>query len=241
MRNRLISGYLTLCLMLAVPAAQASDRLVLAAMIDNPVHLIAARIAEATMKHIGQPARIRFVPAKRALFEADLGKVDGDVGRIANTVADFPNLRASSTPVVTVRGFAFAATKGPVINRWGDLKGHRFAFIRGVRIFEKNTRAFPRQQANSFEELRDLLADGRVDLILATDIVNDAFRLRHPQQPRLHPLGEALITTPLYLHLHKRHEALLPRVERALKTLTLTGEIERLHRAALREINPPGS
>lgn len=222
-------------LLLFTTPARAADGLVLSAMQDNKVHLIAARVAEAAMKHIGQPVTIRFVPAKRALFEANAGKVDGDVGRIARTGTDFPNLRASSVPVVTIRGFAYGLDRTHSINRWEDLDDVVAGYTRGVRIFEKNTEGRARKPANSFQELYQMLADRRVGVILATDVVKSAFEAGNPELPRLHPLGKTLVVTPLFLHLHQRHQALLPRIDRALQTLTLTGEIDRIRTAVLQQ------
>ena len=48
----------------------------------------------------------------------------------------------------------------------------------------------------------------------------------------LHPLSPALEHIPLYHYLHERHRELVPRVEKAMREMEASGELERVRQEA---------
>jgi ABC-type amino acid transport substrate-binding protein len=80
------------------------------------------------------------------------------------------------------------------------------------------------------DQLMQMLASGRIDVAVndrfSGVLVNKKLRL----DTVVRPLSPALEHIPLYHFLHERHRDLVPRVEKVLRDMEASGELERLRR-----------
>jgi polar amino acid transport system substrate-binding protein len=102
------------------------------------------------------------------------------------------------------------------------------AFITGWKLFEANTvGARTIYKVDKAEQIFSMLDSGRVDLALYTRD-DGIILLRSMGLSSIMPLSPALKDVDMYLYLHKKHEALVPKLTRALREMKADGSYNRI-------------
>lgn len=185
-------------------------------------------LSQEAFRRIGHELKLVSLPSERSLFAANLGEVDGEGLRVAGLGSQYPNLVQVPERYIGISFVAFARDKSIRLDQgWDSLKPYSVAFITGWKMFEANTagaRAITR--VDRPEQLFRMLEGERVDLALytRTDGVALARSLGIAAIPLTPPLKEA----DMYLYLHKRHEALVPRLAQALREMKADGSYQRI-------------
>lgn len=217
-------------------AQDSQKKVVLSGIMDNVTHEIVGAVVAAAYERAGIPMEIRWVPAKRALNEANSGRSDGDVGRIEGTEKVWPNLVPVPTPVMVFKAHAYSTNVDAKINDWSDLKPYRIGIIRGIRYSDIATENMQRKEANSPQQLMHLLINNYVDVVVLTDNVAYLTITRDFPKAGIHPVGGLLANQPLYHFVNRRNRKLVARLDAALQEMTASGEIEKIKQRALNEI-----
>ena len=109
-----------------------------------------------------------------------------------------------------------------------SLQPYRVAYIHGCKLFEAHAdRARIVHKVDQAEQMFQMLDAGHVDLALYTRADGVAL-VRQLQLPAIVPLAPTLQDVDLFLYLHKKHAALVPRLTRALRDMRLDGNHIRL-------------
>ncbi|WP_194271271.1 ABC transporter substrate-binding protein [Zoogloea sp. 1C4] len=169
------------------------------------------------------------LPSERSLVAANLGEVDGEGLRVAGLSAQYPNLVQVPERFVRISFVAFAKDATiPLDNGWDSLKPYRVAFINGWKMFEANASgARVVHKVDKPDQMFRMLDDGRVDLVLYTRA--DGTQLaRSLGLTSIAPLSPPLRDVDMYLYLHKKHQALVPRLGQALRDLKADGTYNRI-------------
>ncbi len=150
---------------------------------------------------------------------------DGDASRIAGVKQIAPentkNLIQISESIDTVKMFVY--TKGAVasVDGYESLAHLQNGFRVGVKLLEKNIPG-ERIMLPDSPRLFQMLYDGRLDTVVEWPSIADKI-IKENSYSGITKLPKPLIDMPLYPFIHKKHRALIPAIEKALKEMKKDG------------------
>jgi ABC-type amino acid transport substrate-binding protein len=218
-------------LALGMAPAHAQTVLRLARLENIPDQFVGGEILKAVYQCLGITVEFVDLPAKRALAESSLGRVDGEVHRILAVQSEFPSLIPVRPSINYIEPSAFVKQRDFRVDGWNSIAPYSIGIVRGVGSSERGTKGMSKVEAvASMDQLMQMLASGRIDVAVndrfSGVLINKKLRL----DKTLQPLSPALEHIPLYHFLHERHRDLVPRVEKVLQGMEANGELERLRR-----------
>ena len=190
------------------------------------------QLSQESLRRIGVDLKLVSLPSERSLTAANLGEVDGEglrVGGLGGPDGPYPNLIQVPERFVRISFVAFAKNATISLdNGWDSLKPYRIAFINGWKMFEANAQgARVVNQVDKPEQLFRMLDEGRVDLVLYTH-ADGLLLARNLGLTSVAPLSPALKEVDMYLYLHKKHQALVPKLTQAIRDLKADGSYNRI-------------
>lgn len=236
---RVASGFL--CLLLALlPCVSGAQPLVLNTAHSAPRSRPDAtgyedRIVAEAFRRIGLDLRIVHLSSERALQNANLGIDDGNFARVSGLAAQYPNLIMVPEPVDEFVFTAFTRNPALQVQGWEDLKPCSVGLITGWKIVEAKT-----QDVRSVTRVKDeealfaMLDRNRADMVVV-DLLLGQEVIRRMGYQGVRALAPPLERRDMYIYLHKRHAALVPKLAEVLRQMRRDGTMERLTRAGLSE------
>ncbi|WP_157979489.1 substrate-binding periplasmic protein [Rhodoferax ferrireducens] len=223
---------------------QAGDKLVLTtgvlAPYTTPDHRgFLDQIIVAVFREAGLDAELQVFPTAtaRALLNANVGVDDGEAMRIAGLETQYPNLIRVPETLIANDFVAYATRLQLTTGNWQSIEPYVLSYIIGWKIFEKNVpHAREVTPVRDADQLFGLLANGRTDLALYERWQGLA-RIK-AMGLKAHALEPPLARTDMFIYLHKKHEALVPRVAQALVRLKANGTYQRIFDATLTSLAP---
>ena len=190
------------------------------------------QLSQESLRRIGVDLKLVSLPSERSLTAANLGEVDGEglrVGGLGGPDGPYPNLIQVPERFVRISFVAFAKNATISLdNGWDSLKPYRIAFINGWKMFEANAQgARVVNKVDKPEQLFRMLDEGRVDLMLYTH-ADGLLLARNLGLTSVAPLSPALKEVDMYLYLHKKHQALVPKLTQAIRDLKADGSYNRI-------------
>jgi polar amino acid transport system substrate-binding protein len=222
------------------PPALAADKLVLSSGVlapyTTPEHGgFLDVLIEAVFRELGMEAELLIYPTatERGMLNANEGVDDGLAMRVAGLEKQYPNL-IRVPEEVAVNDFV-GYTLGPafVTDSWDSLKPYVVSYIIGWKVFEYNV-----PQGKEITLVRDadqlfgLLANGRADVVLYERW--QGLAKSRAMGLKVKVLEPPLVRTKMYMYLHKKHAALVPRVAAALAKLKQNGTYQRIFDSTLK-------
>ena len=185
------------------------------------------QLSQESLRRIGVDLKLVSLPSERSLTAANLGEVDGEglrVGGLGGPDGPYPNLIQVPERFVRISFVAFSKNATISLdNGWDSLKPYRIAFINGWKMFEANAQgARVVNKVDKPEQLFRMLDEGRVDLVLYT-YADGLLLARNLGLRSVAPLSPPLKEVDMYLYLHKKHRALVPKLSQALRELKADG------------------
>jgi polar amino acid transport system substrate-binding protein len=191
------------------------------------------RVAGQAFKRAGVDLRLIELPAERGLLNANAGIEDGDLTRIAGLEQQYPNLVRVPEKLVDWHFSAFSRRADVTVDGWGSLLRYRVGFIRGWKIAESNLGAAAGVvPVDDEDELFDLLRLDRVDVVVYSREMGAEY-IRRRALKGINLLEPPIATRGMFIYLHKKHGALVPKVAEALRELKLDGTYAREYRATV--------
>ena len=190
------------------------------------------QLSQESLRRIGVDLKLVSLPSERSLVAANLGEVDGEglrVGGLGGPGTPYPNLVQVPERFVRISFVAFSKDATISLdNGWDSLKPYRIAFINGWKMFEANAQgARVVNKVDKPEQLFRMLDEGRVDLVLYTH-ADGLLLARNLGLTSVAPLSPALKEVDMYLYLHKKHQALVPKLTQAIRDLKADGSYNRI-------------
>lgn len=232
---------LALCLGLgaAVPA-QAADKIVLSSGVLAPYTTperqgFLDQLIKAVFQEVGMEAELLIYPTatERGMLNANEGVDDGLAMRVAGLEKQYPNL-IRVPEEVAVNDFVAITTKHRFDTPdWNSLKPYVVSYIIGWKVFEQNVPTGKEvTKVRDADQLFTLLARERADVVLYE-------RWQSMAQTRamgikVQVMEPPLVHTKMYMYLHKKHAALVPRVAQALAKLKQNGTYQRIYDSTLK-------
>lgn len=235
-RRTTVGLWLGLTLLLSAPG-HAQPVLVLNAVTEPPLTAEDNRgfldtVAIEAFRRLGIGLRFVHLPAERGLLNANAGIEDGELIRIAGMEKDYPNLRRVPEKMYDMDFVVF--TRNPKIpSRWNEIRKQSLGYIKGWKILEANTAGAARvTTADDPDQLFRMLDLGRIEVALYDRWMGLA-QVRKHRLSGIHLLEPPLARREMFIYLHKKHEALIPRVAEALRTLKKENFYQRTFREKL--------
>lgn len=218
---------------------QAADKLVLStgvlAPYTTPDHKgFLDQMIVALFHEAGLDAELQVFPGApaRTLLNANAGIDDGEAMRIAGLETQYPNLVRVPEPLISNDFVAYATQLKIATPDWKSLEPYVVSYMIGWKIFENNVRNTKEvTPVRDADQLFGLLANGRTDLALY-ERWQGLQRIRELGL-KAHALEPPLARTDMFIYLHKKHAALVPRVAQALARMKANGSYQRIFDATL--------
>jgi len=190
-------------------------------------------VAKEAFRRIGYTLKTVQLPAERGLINVNAGLEDGEMSRINGLDKLYPNLIQVPEKIMDWEFVAFSSNKIILTQGWQSLLPYSVAFINGWKILEKNV---PKKtditKVRTPEQLFLMLSKNRADLILYERwgglLYTTTNKIRTIKQQ--HP---PLATKKMFIYLHKKHTALIPKLASALKKMKLDGSYKAFYNKVL--------
>jgi polar amino acid transport system substrate-binding protein len=238
-----VTGLLSAALVLVptvAPAQGRPDLLALATVEDDAEVEVSIAVLQEAYRRLGIAITIERYAGDVALRRSSSGAADGEVARVDGLNLRFPELVQVPVPISHTEIVAFARDTALHSRTVDQLRPIRVAVVRGVPAVERTIGDLPVRMVDTQEELFALLADGAVDAVVTTELSGLAALAQGRAGAGARRAG-VLDSYLRYHYLHRRHAALVPEVERVLKTMLLDGTIARIRAATVERVAGPGA
>jgi polar amino acid transport system substrate-binding protein len=175
---------------------------------------------------------VGYAASERAMINANNAVDDGMAMRIKGLEAIYPNLLRVEEKIIDNEFVAYSIRHDFKTTGFDSLKPFQVGYIIGWKVFEAPLRSAPSitlvQDAN---QLFTLLDKDRADVVLFERWQGNWLVRERGIPARL--LLPPLVTTEMYMYLHKKHAHLLGRVAEALRAAKADGSYRRIHEQSL--------
>ena len=163
------------------------------------------------------------MPSKRSMINANSGIEDGNFLRTDKLSYAFPNLVIVPERLSVNRVVVFSKNEKIKINGWKSLFQYHVAYVNGWKNCERELKGH-----NSITTVKNeyllftLLENNRADvgifgLFTGTEVLN---KLGYTSIKAIEP---PIVTNDLYLYVHKKHAALIPKIVKTLQAMKQDG------------------
>jgi polar amino acid transport system substrate-binding protein len=230
----------------ALTAAHSADRLNISTSVVAPYTQadqqgFLDQLIPAVFREVGVQAQVLVYAAasERSLINANEGIDDGQALRVAGLEKLYPNLIQVPEPVIDNDFVAMSIAHDFPTSSWNALQPYSVTYIIGWKIFENQVPpSVARTPVREAEQLFTLLERGRVDVALYERWQGLA-QARAQGLRAVRVMEPPLVRTKMYMYLHKKHAALVPRVALALAELKRNGAYQRIHDKTLGSLLKP--
>ncbi len=173
------------------------------------------------------------IPNTQALEQANSGVFDGDIMRVSDaTVAKkYPNLLQIPGTFYRFEFVVFTKNRDfKPTNGWNSLKAHRVAVPQGWILMDKNineSNTMSVERISSPPQLFSALHRGKVDAIIFERMMGYEL-VKTLGSKDIVAVEPPLDSQEMFLYLNKKHEALVPKLDDALKSMINDGTIKKL-------------
>jgi len=187
-------------------------------------------VVQEAYQNIGIATTFSKFPTSRSLHASNGGQFDGELSRIKSISKKFGNLIRIPVPILYMKAIAFnKKVKNFIPNGFSSLSPYRVIINHGAQFARIGTEGLPNVQiTNSYTSVFNMLVHLRGDLAVAP-FSNGLGLIRQLDLPEIKPLQPPLIEIPLFHFLHKKNEALIPFVQKALKVMQKSGRIQQIY------------
>lgn len=184
-------------------------------------------VLEVAARRINITVVARPMPAERGVVEASMGQLDGAVGRSLGVEQKYPELLRVPEPVYHYAPTAYSYMRPDVRGGWAALRSYSLCIRRGLQLTTVRTRDMARQQLADEVSMLRMLKEGGCEVAIM-DRNEPAAKAAMAADPGLAQLRPPLEEMPLYIYLHKRHAALVPKLAAVLRQMRSDGSLQKL-------------
>lgn len=218
-----------LCITHYAQASAGIEQIHVAMIDDVPSTPLATLLMEHAYARLGIELHTHSLPSRRALQDANRGKFDGDLFRIAKVAEQYPNLIRVDYPLL--QGELYAIVLDSQVTALPKPTNRRLTVgvRRGIFIAEQAAKNLGMNpiRTESYDNIRLLIEHGRVDLGLVSDIAGLG-PFRQPHWQHLNIIKDPVTEFTLYHYLHQRHNQLAKDIAIVLKEMEQDGTKARL-------------
>lgn len=238
-----LRGLLALLLMLGAPCVVAGEPLRLNTGVGAPyiqsdrkgfLDLLVPEI----FRRLGLPAEaVGYVASERAMINANNGLDDGIAMRIKGLEAAYPNLLRVDEKIIDNDFVAYSIHHSFRTTGFDTLKPHQVAYIVGWKVFETKLDAgYSVTRVQDADQLFNLLGNDRASVVLFERWQGNWLIRQRGLAAKL--LLPPLVSTEMFMYLHKKHAHLVEPAARALRAAKADGTYRRIFDQSLQPLEP---
>lgn len=233
MRRRTLLELALLAYLPALDALGAGKTMRASTLLEtDPATDIAEQVLREAYHRLGMGLEVVRLPAERALLSANDGVVDGELYRKVGIERDYPNLMIVPVPLLTYEIVIFTLGTSFVVSGWESLRPFTIGFIRGIKIVEQNTQGMRIEPVGTMMQALQKMTMGRTDVVVGNRASGLAVA-RSLKLADIRVLQPPLATFPVFHYVHKKHEALIPKLSAVLLQMQKEKAIERIQKSIL--------
>lgn len=206
-----------------VSSSFAGETLVLSSREETLTNRFAELVLSEAYTRLNINVEFALYPGGRSVVEANEGRADGEVARLDVVLSQYTNLRKVPVSLFHSELSAFVHDGYKVdISDWQSLEGHTLTTIRGFKFVESKIADKPHKIVRTSAEAIELVESDRVEvavlnrflgLLAIAEINAEHVKVHNPPLERL----------PVFHLLHKKHEALIPKLTAVLEGMERAG------------------
>ncbi len=183
-------------------------------------------LVPAVFRRIGVEAEgVQYAASERAMLNANNGIDDGVVMRIKGLEKTYPNLIRIEEKVIDNEFVGYATRVKFTTTDFASLKDYQVGYINGWKIFESGLLPGTAvTKVQDVEQLFALLARDRADVVLFERWQGN--HLLNEQGIQADMLTPPLVTTEMFMYLHRKHAHLVEPAARALRAMKADGSYQ---------------
>jgi polar amino acid transport system substrate-binding protein len=194
------------------------------------------QVVTEALSRVGAGLKTVYLPAERALIDANSGLIDGEISRVSGLQKTYKNLILVDEKLLDLEFTVFSARPMSLKSGWSGINGHSVAFLNGWKILERNVAAgVDVIKVNSPEQLFKLLKIGRVELVIYERWGGKTLA-KTLQIDQLNVFKPALAVKGMYMYLHIKHSDLATSLEHVLKQMKIDGSYNAIYNKILKPI-----
>jgi len=200
--------------------------------IQTPMkEILTSRIQEA-FHRLNLNAKIVISPSSQRAMMLANEDGDGDAFRVPNIKEIAPdntnNLIQVSESIITVRLAVYSKNFSFPVEGWNSLKKYHNGARIGAKILEKNIPG-ERTFLPTTVQLVQMLDSDRIDTMVEWELIADnaiqQLKIKHIKK-----LSPCIKIQPFYIYLHKKHQALVPKLSKVLGQMKEDGFYDRIEK-----------
>ncbi|UTY60418.1 ABC transporter substrate-binding protein [Massilia sp. erpn] len=235
MRRRTLLELALLAYLPVLGAQGASKAMRVSTLLEtDPATDIAEQVLREAYRRLSMSLDVVRLPAERALVSANDGMMDGELYRKVGIERDYPNLMIVPVPLLTYEIVIFTLGTSFVVSGWESLRPFTIGFIRGIKIVEQNTQGMHIEPVATMMQALQKMTMGRTDVVVGNRVSGLAMA-KTLKLADIRVLQPPLATFPVFHYLHKKHEALIPKLSAVLQQMQKDKVIERIQKTILGE------
>lgn len=193
---------------------------------DDPATAFAESQLREAYRRLGLKLVVEQLPGERSLVQANSGQLDGELYRKTGMDREYPNLVVVPVVLMTYEIVIFSQTTEFVVTGWESLRPFTIGFVRGIKIIQENTRDMKVEPVATMQQAFQKMTMGRTDIVVGNRISGLAV-VQSLQLKDVRILQPSLASFPVYHYLHKKHEALVPKLAAVLRQVQAERAAER--------------
>lgn len=217
----------SILLLLMMPLFAGAQTLKLSTFQKSPSQQLSTLILIESYKLLDIDLKVFHIPGSKALRYAQAGSVDGEVSRIVGVDQQFPNLIRVPEAVSYLEAAVFTKEVDIEVNDWDSLQPYVIGVPFGATFVTEHTKNLKQVLVPSDIHLLTMLALDELELVV-NPLIDGLGRIRQQQLFHVRLLHESLSREYLYHYLHKKHEALVPKIADAIHSLKESGRLEEI-------------
>lgn len=190
-------------------------------------------IAKKALAKINIDMKILFLPAERALRDANDGVLDGELSRVPGLEKSYTNLLLVPEKLMDLEFTVFSIKHKSIGPGWEGLNNTSVAFLNGWKILERNVpKSAEITKVHSPTQLFELLKLGRADYVIYEKWGGIALA-REMNIKDVNALNPPLAVRGMHMYLHKKHSNFVAPLTNAIKTLKEDGYYQQIFKTTL--------
>jgi len=185
---------------------------------DSDIQQRAATILSKAYKELGIAVTFEGYPSKRALHYSNNGVIDGELLRVQNIEKQYPNLICVKIPLYQIAASAYTIHGRATFDSIDQLLDSSLAIHNGVLWEEEFVQKHHNDvlRVNGTLKKFKLLQLGRVEYLLSNQQRAQEIISKHFKDANIKQVQPPLKSINLYHYLHKKHRALVPKIQQQL-------------------------
>ena len=204
-----------LCLLMSIANFAYAESLLQFGSFHRDENMPHKQLLKEVYKKLNLQVSFVYLPGERSLALSNSGDLDGEVARQAGIEKNYPNLIRVNVPLQTVTLFAYSKNPAITVTDSQSLKPYRIGYLRGVKAIEKQFADFHLEAVTTIEQAFTMLAHNRVDIVISGDEAGAIGNLPLAEM-EIKKLMPAVHQFSIYHYLNKKHQDLIPALERIL-------------------------